>query len=86
MGYGSPRTLSDLSMRNCKGDIKEFRPTILVGVPAVWETIRKGIEEKVAKESFLTRKLFWSALVLKRFLCDWRLPGPGILDALVFQK
>lgn len=35
MGYGNPKTLSDTSVRNCKGDIREFRPTVLIGVPAV---------------------------------------------------
>jgi Long-chain acyl-CoA synthetases (AMP-forming) len=41
MGYGNPRTLSDASMRNCKGDIREFQPTILIGVPAVWESVKR---------------------------------------------
>ncbi|KAF4614352.1 hypothetical protein G7Y89_g15385 [Cudoniella acicularis] len=85
MGYGNPRTLSDTSMRNCKGDIKEFRPTILIGVPAIWETIRKGIEQKVSQLGFIKSHIFWSALVLKAFLCKWRLPGSGLLDALVFN-
>lgn len=86
MGYGNPRTLTDASVRHCKGDIKEFKPTILIGVPAVWETIKKGIETKVAKESFLTRNVFWGALVLKSFLCGWSLPGSAVLDALVFNN
>jgi long-chain acyl-CoA synthetase len=85
MGYGSPRTLSDTNMKNCVGDIKEFRPTILVGVPAVWETIRKGIEAKVSRESALVKNVFWGALVLKSRLCEWKLPGPGILDYFVFK-
>jgi long-chain acyl-CoA synthetase len=86
MGYGSPRTLSDTSMRHCAGDIKTFRPTILVRVPAVWETIRKGIEEKVGKLGFLKRNLFWGALWLKAWLCRWGLPGPGVLDRVVFRS
>jgi long-chain acyl-CoA synthetase len=85
MGYGSPRTISDTNMKNCVGDIKEFRPTILVGVPAVWETIRKGIEEKVSRESALVKNVFWGALVLKSWLCEWKLPGPGLLDYFVFK-
>jgi long-chain acyl-CoA synthetase len=85
MGYGSPRTLSDINMKNCVGDMKEFRPTILIGVPAVWETIKKGIEEKVSKESLFVKNVFWGALVLKSWLCEWKLPGPGILDYFVFK-
>ncbi|KAJ3205346.1 long-chain fatty acid-CoA ligase [Dinochytrium kinnereticum] len=37
IGYGSVRTLTDASVRNCKGDIRELRPTLMAGVPAVWE-------------------------------------------------
>ena len=86
MGYGSARTLSDTSMKNCHGDIKTFRPTILVGVPAVWETIRKGIEAKVNKLSWVRRNLFWGALGLKAWLCKWFLPGTGLLDKVVFKS
>ena len=30
IGYGNPRTLTQDSVRNCQGDIQEFKPTILV--------------------------------------------------------
>ncbi|KAG0702096.1 hypothetical protein DFH29DRAFT_982451 [Suillus ampliporus] len=45
-GYGRVKTLTDASVRHCKGDIVTFRPSIMVGVPAVWEQIRKGIISK----------------------------------------
>lgn len=86
MGYGSPKTLSDASVRNCKGDIREFQPTILVGVPAVWESVKKGIIAKVNKGSIVVRNLFWSALATKSFLLSSGLPGTAILDAVVFKK
>ncbi|MCJ1313797.1 long-chain fatty acid-CoA ligase [Agyrium rufum] len=86
MGYGSPRTLSDTSVKSCKGDIQEFRPTILVGVPAVWETVRKGIVAKVNASNPVVRNLFWSALSTKSFLMANGLPGSGVLDAVVFKK
>ena len=86
MGYGSPRTLSDTSVRNCKGDIREFRPTVLVGVPAVWESVRKGIVAKVDQGSAVLRSLFWGALSTKSFLMGSGLPGSGVLDAVVFKK
>lgn len=86
MGYGNPRTLSDTSVRNCKGDIREFRPTILVGVPAVWESVKKGIVAKVSQGSFITRNLFWGAMSAKQFLLSTGLPGVGILDSVVFSK
>ncbi|KAI1079902.1 long-chain-fatty-acid-CoA ligase [Whalleya microplaca] len=86
LGYGSPRTLADASMRNCAGDMRELAPTVMVGVPQIWETIRKGIEAKVNGGGALTRSLFWGAYNLKSLLVSAGLPGSGILDALVFRK
>jgi long-chain acyl-CoA synthetase len=86
MGYGNFRTLSDANVRNCNGDIKEFKPTILVGVPAVWETVKKGIIAKVNAGSFITKNLFWGAMAAKNFLLDNNLPGTAILDGVVFSK
>ncbi|KAJ7153021.1 long-chain-fatty-acid-CoA-ligase [Mycena crocata] len=54
-GFGGFKTLTDASVRNCDGDIKAFRPSIMVGVPAVWETIRKGIVGKVCFFFFFSR-------------------------------
>jgi len=86
MGYGNAKTLSDASVRNCKGDIREFKPTILVGVPAVWESVKKGIEAKVAASNAVVRNMFWAAMAAKSFLLSTGLPGTGILDAVVFNK
>src|SRR5436190_7178001 len=86
MGYGNPKTLSDNSVRNCNGDIRELKPTILVGVPAVWETVKKGIITNVNKSSIIVKCLFWGALATKNFLMSSGLPGTGILDAVVFKK
>jgi long-chain acyl-CoA synthetase len=86
MGYGSPKTLTDASVRNCKGDLAEFRPSILVGVPAVWELIRKGIVSKVHSGSLITRHLFWGAYSAKQALLSTGLPGVKLLDAVVFNK
>jgi long-chain acyl-CoA synthetase len=66
LGYGSVRTLSATNCRNCKGDIQEFKPVFLVGVPAVWETIKKGILANLAKASKPVQNLFWSAYALKK--------------------
>ncbi|CAG8982250.1 hypothetical protein HYALB_00004484 [Hymenoscyphus albidus] len=86
MGYGNPKTLSDGSVRNCKGDIREFKPTVLIGVPAVWESIKKGIVAKVNGGSPVVRKLFWAALWAKSNMMHYGLPGAEILDAVVFKK
>ena len=92
MGYGTTKTISDNSMRNCKGDIAEFRPTILVGVPAVWETVKKGIMAKVAKMNPIVRNMFWGAMSAKTFMMQNSsyLPlsgfGTSIVDSVVFKK
>jgi long-chain acyl-CoA synthetase len=86
MGYGNPKTLSDTSVRNCKGDIREFRPTVLVGVPAVWESVKKGIVGKVNSGSAIVKNLFWGALWAKSNLMHYNIPGSGILDTVVFNK
>lgn len=86
MGYGNPRTLSDASVRNCKGDIREFQPTIMVGVPAVWESVKKGIIAKVNQGNAIVKNLFWASLTAKGMLMSSGLPGSGILDAIVFKK
>jgi long-chain acyl-CoA synthetase len=66
MGYGSIRTLSQTNCRNCKGDIEEFRPSLLVGIPAVWEQVKKGIIAKVEAGSAVTKKVFWGAYAIKK--------------------
>ncbi len=86
MGYGNPKTLSDTSVRNCKGDIREFKPTILVGVPAVWESVKKGIIAKVNSGSVVVRNMFWGAMAAKQFMMSTGFPGAGILDSVVFKK
>lgn len=86
MGYGNPKTLSDTSVRNCKGDIREFQPTILIGVPAVWESVKKGIIAKVNAGSFVVKNLFWGSMALKQTLLGVGLPGAGVLDSVVFKK
>ncbi len=86
MGYGNPKTLSDTSVKNCKGDIREFKPTVLVGVPAVWESVKKGIVAKVNSGSPIVKNLFWSALWAKQQMLAWGIPGVGILDSVVFKK
>jgi long-chain acyl-CoA synthetase len=65
-GYGRVKTLTDASVRNCKGDISCFRPTMMIGVPAVWETIRKGILTKVHAGGTIKKSLFNGAMSAKK--------------------
>ncbi|KAL9608118.1 MAG: hypothetical protein Q9167_007025 [Letrouitia subvulpina] len=87
MGYGSPKTLSDRFVRSCAGDIREFRPTVMVGVPSVWETVKKGILSQISSSNVVARGLFWAALALKEKLLDAGLhAGVDWVDWLVFSK
>ncbi|KAK7943162.1 AMP-binding enzyme [Apiospora aurea] len=86
MGYGSPRTLVDSSMKNCAGDLRELKPTIMVGVPQVWETVKKGVEGRVKSAGALSRAVFWGAYSLKSALVSAGFPGATLLDDLVFGQ
>ncbi|KFH41237.1 Long-chain-fatty-acid--CoA ligase-like protein [Hapsidospora chrysogenum ATCC 11550] len=86
LGYGNPRTLSDTSVKNCAGDMRELRPTVMVGVPQVWETIKKGVMSKLDGSSFLLKNLFWGAFNYKAFMSRNKLPGASLLDNIVFKK
>lgn len=86
LGYGSPKTLSDTSMRNCQGDIRELKPNILIGVPAVWENLKKGIVNKINASNLVVRSLFYTSLWLKNIILQNDLPGLKLLDLLVFNK
>lgn len=85
LGYGSIRTLTDVSVKNCKGDLQEFGPTIMTGVPQVWETIRKTVLSKVIERGPRIQKIFMGALALKKFLKSHKL-GTGVVDAVVFKN
>ena len=65
-GYGRTKTLTDASVRNCKGDLREFRPSIMVGVPAIWETIRKGVMSQVNQGGAIKKAVFNGSLWIKK--------------------
>lgn len=65
-GYGRIKTLTDASVRNCKGDLREFRPSVMVGVPAIWETIKKGVLVQVNHGGALKKAVFNASLKIKK--------------------
>jgi long-chain acyl-CoA synthetase len=65
-GFGRVKTLTDVSVRNCKGDISAFRPSVMVGVPTVWETIRKGIIGKINASGTVKKNVFNAAMAAKK--------------------
>jgi long-subunit acyl-CoA synthetase (AMP-forming) len=67
------------------GDLKTFHPTILTGVPRVWETIKKGIYNKISHAGEFKKLIFDFAFSKKmpKVLHEEKSP---IWDFLVFKK
>jgi long-subunit acyl-CoA synthetase (AMP-forming) len=65
LGYGTVKTLTDASVRECRGDFAAFRPSIITGVPQVWETIKKTVMATVALRGPNIEKIFHGAVDLK---------------------
>lgn len=91
LGYGRPQTLTaaggsivgkggDKKDPNVKGDMEFFAPTIMVGVPAVWETVKKGIVNKVAQAGIIKKNLFYAALAARKW--GYSTPHPGVFGNL----
>lgn len=82
LGYANVKTLTDASCRNCKSDLVEFQPTIMVGVAAVWESVRKGVLAKIRKRPMIVQKLFWAAFKAKSTMKQYHIPGAEAFDVL----
>uniref|UniRef100_A0A8H7NHS0 AMP-dependent synthetase/ligase domain-containing protein n=1 Tax=Bionectria ochroleuca TaxID=29856 RepID=A0A8H7NHS0_BIOOC len=62
--------------------MREFKPTLMIGVPQVWETIKKGILAKLDAASPIARGIFWAAYGFKDFMIRNGLPGANMLDGV----
>lgn len=85
LGYANVKTLTEASCRNCQPDLAEFKPTIMVGVAAVWESVRKGVLAKLSKAPFIAQKLFWAAFNYKVTMNKMHAPGASIFN-FFFKK
>lgn len=85
LGYATVKTLTDASCRNCNSDLTEFKPHIMVGVAAVWESVRKGVLAKIKQMSPMVQKIFWTAFKLKSTMSQYNIPGSSIFD-VIFKK
>jgi long-chain acyl-CoA synthetase len=69
IGYASIRTLMNEFVCGSNGegkgdgDLKALKPTIMAGVPAVWEKIKKGVEAQLDKQHWAVKKTFYGKLV-----------------------
>lgn len=62
VGYAGPKTLFDTGMHGCKGDIRELKPSFMIGVPAIWEKLTSLILAQVDQSEDLARQLFHAKL------------------------
>ncbi|KAF6786561.1 long-chain-fatty-acid-CoA ligase [Colletotrichum sojae] len=86
MGYGGARTLFDYTTPAGsveKGDLRLFQPTFMIGVPAIWERIRKAILAKVDSGSLAGRTAFWAWHKAKKTWVASGLSGPADLNGTV---
>lgn len=57
LGFGTPQTLSSLTSRP-HGDLEEFNPVFFVGVPRIFETLKKLVQSKLPAPGTLKRRIF----------------------------
>ncbi|KAK7194843.1 long-chain-fatty-acid-CoA ligase [Novymonas esmeraldas] len=55
--FGNPRTLTDASAKPC-GDLQAFNPFFFIGVPRIFETMKKAVEAKLPPVGTLQRQVF----------------------------
>jgi long-chain acyl-CoA synthetase len=88
IGYSTPLTLLDTSakiMTGTLGDSRVLMPTVMTAVPLILDRVRKGITDKMSKESAIKRELFNYCL---KYKARWVRRGfrTPIVDAVVFKK
>lgn len=86
IGYANVKTLTSASVRNCKSDLEEFEPTIMVGVAAVWETVKKGILHQINELPRITKGIFWAAYHSKLRMQKMGIPGGDTIGNVIFKK
>jgi len=67
------------------GGIQEFRPTCMAAVPKIWDILKKGVEDGLAKKSGLVRGLFQLAFSYRNFMVNHNMDTP-LFNAILFVK
>ncbi|PBJ74895.1 fatty acyl CoA synthetase 2 [Trypanosoma cruzi cruzi] len=55
--FGTPRTLTRATARPT-GDLEEFNPVFIIGVPRVYESIKKAVQMKLPRAGSMKRRVF----------------------------
>ena len=49
------------------GALQEFAPTVMVGVPKIWDILKKGVESVISKSNTLVNFLFFASFAGENF-------------------
>eukprot|EP00956_Cyclotella_meneghiniana_P039496 scaffold172642_cov79-Cyclotella_meneghiniana.AAC.9 len=82
--YACPRTLTRTGSYPL-GALEQYKPTLLVGVPKIWDVIKKGAEAKIMGESGVKRFLINTAFETRQRARSLGFDTP-LFNALVFKK
>ena len=88
IGYSSPHTLTDNSLKivkGHKGDISILQPTVIIAVPLILDRLYKGIQLKVRAKGEAFEKFFNACVRYKK---NWQHRGFGtpLMDKLIFKN
>lgn len=82
--YADPKTLTTKGSYPL-GALEQFSPTLMVGVPKIWDVIKKGIEAKIAASPSVAKFLVQTAFQARTFAINHGYDTP-LFKALVFKK
>jgi len=82
--YADPKTLT-VKGAYPTGALEAFSPTIMAGVPKIWDVIKKGVEAKVNASSPVAKFLVQTAFQAKTFAINHGYDTP-LFNKLVFGK
>lgn len=82
--YADPRTLT-VKGSYPRGALEQYSPSIMVAVPKIWDTIKKGVEAKIAASSPVAQFLVKTAFQWRTFAINHGFDTP-LFKALVFKK
>lgn len=82
--YSDPKTLTSKGSYP-QGALEVFSPTLMVAVPKIWDSVKKGVEAKIAAASPVSQMLVSTAFAARGFALKHGYDTP-LFKALVFKK
>jgi len=82
--YADPKTLTATGAYPI-GALEQYSPTVMAGVPKIWDVIKKGVQAKIAAAPAVNQFLFNTAFAARSFAMSNGYDTP-LFKALVFKK